>query len=43
MIAWFAKNPVAANLMMFFIIFAGGVSMLEVNIELPGGVAAARR
>ena len=31
MIDWFARNPVAANLMMFFIIFAGSVSMVAVN------------
>ena len=31
MIAWFARNPVAANLMMLFIVFSGGVSMVAVN------------
>ena len=31
MIAWFAKNPVAANLLMVFIIVSGAISVLSVN------------
>ena len=34
MITWFAKNPVAANLMMVFIIVSGAISMLIVNSEV---------
>ena len=33
MIAWFAKNPVAANLLMVFIIVSGAISILSVKSE----------
>jgi len=34
MISWFAKNPVAANLLMVFIVVSGAISMLSVNSEV---------
>ena len=34
MIAWFAKNPVAANLLMVFIIVSGAISVFIVNSEV---------
>ena len=34
MIAWFTKNPVAANLMMILIIVSGAISMFTVNAEV---------
>ena len=34
MITWFAKNPVAANLLMFFIIVSGVFSVFSVNSEV---------
>lgn len=34
MIAWFAKNPVAANLLMVFIVVSGAISVLSVNSEV---------
>ena len=34
MIAWFAKNPVAANLMMVFIVVSGAISILNINSEV---------
>ena len=34
-IAWFARNPVAANLMMIFIIMSGAVAAQAVKEESP--------
>ena len=34
MIAWFAKNPVAANLLMIFIVVSGAISIFSVNSEV---------
>ena len=34
MIAWFAKNPVAANLLMIFIVVSGAISVFSVNSEV---------
>ena len=34
MISWFAKNPVAANLLMVFIIVSGAISVFSVNSEV---------
>lgn len=34
MIAWFAKNPVAANLLMVFIAVSGAISIFTVNSEV---------
>ena len=34
MITWFAKNPVAANLLMIFIVVSGALSILSVNSEV---------
>ena len=34
MIAWFAKNPVAANLLMVFIIASGAISVFSINSEV---------
>ena len=34
MITWFAKNPVAANLLMIFIVVSGAISILSVNSEV---------
>ena len=34
MIAWFARNPVAANLLMGFIIVSGGIAALQINSEV---------
>ena len=34
MISWFAKNSVAANLLMIFIAFSGAISILSVNYEV---------
>jgi multidrug efflux pump subunit AcrB len=33
-IAWFAKNPVAANLLMIFIVVSGAISIFSVNSEV---------
>jgi len=34
LIGWFAKNPVAANLLMLFIIVAGGISALTISKDM---------
>ena len=34
MISWFAKNSVAANLLMIFIAVSGAISILSVNYEV---------
>ena len=34
MIAWFAKNPVAANLLMVFIVISGLISIFTINLEI---------
>ena len=34
MIAWFAKNPIAANLPMVFVIVSGVISILNINSEV---------
>ena len=34
MIAWFAKNPVAANLLMVFIVISGLISVFTINLEI---------
>ena len=34
MITWFAKNPVAANLLMVFVIVSGVISILNINSEV---------
>ena len=34
MIAWFARNPVAANLLMGFIIVSGGIAAVQINSEV---------
>ncbi len=34
MIAWFARNPVAANLLMGFIIVSGGIAASQINSEV---------
>ena len=34
MINWFARNTVAANLLMFFIIISGGIAVLNINSEV---------
>ncbi len=34
MISWFARNTVAANLLMFFIIVSGGLAVFNVNSEV---------
>ena len=34
MIAWFAKNPVAANLLMVFIVVSGAMSVFSVNSQI---------
>ena len=34
MIAWFARNPVAANLLMIFIVVSGVISVFSVNSEV---------
>ena len=34
MIAWFAKNPVAANLLMVFIVISGLISVFTINLEV---------
>jgi multidrug efflux pump subunit AcrB len=34
LIAWFAKNPVAANLIMLFIVVAGGISVYSISKDM---------
>ncbi len=34
MISWFAKNPVAANLLMLFIMVSGAISIFSINSEV---------
>lgn len=40
LIAWFAENRVAANLLMFFILIAGAVSLPETRMEILPNVAS---
>ena len=34
MISWFAKNSVAANLLMVFIVVSGAISIISINSEV---------